>query len=32
LIVVSIAEMISGTGRLGDVIDQGQRMFLVADS
>jgi ABC-type nitrate/sulfonate/bicarbonate transport system permease component len=32
LIVVIIAEMISGTGGLGDVIVYGQRMFLVVDS
>jgi ABC-type nitrate/sulfonate/bicarbonate transport system permease component len=32
LIVVIIAEMVSGTGGLGDVIVHGQRMFLVVDS
>ena len=32
LIVVIIAEMISATGGLGDVIVHGQRMFLVGDS
>ncbi len=32
LIVVIIAEMMSGTGGLGDVIVFGQRMFLVVDS
>ena len=32
LIVVIIAEMVSGTGGLGDAIVQGQRMFLVVDS
>lgn len=32
LIVVIIAEMMSGTGGLGDVIVHGQRMFLVVDS
>ncbi len=32
LIVVIIAEMLSGTGGLGDVIVHGQRMFLVVDS
>jgi ABC-type nitrate/sulfonate/bicarbonate transport system permease component len=32
LIVVIIAEMVSGTGGLGDVIVYGQRMFLVVDS
>jgi ABC-type nitrate/sulfonate/bicarbonate transport system permease component len=32
LIVVIIAEMLSGSGGLGDVIIHGQRMFLVVDS
>jgi ABC-type nitrate/sulfonate/bicarbonate transport system permease component len=32
LIVVIIAEMLSATGGLGDVIVHGQRMFLVIDS
>jgi ABC-type nitrate/sulfonate/bicarbonate transport system permease component len=32
LIVVIIAEMLSATGGLGDVIVHGQRMFLVVDS
>jgi ABC-type nitrate/sulfonate/bicarbonate transport system permease component len=32
LIVVIIAEMISGTGGLGDVIVHGQSMLLVVDS
>ena len=32
LIVVIIAEMVSGTGGLGDVIVHGQRMFLIVDS
>ena len=32
LIVVIIAEMLSGSGGLGDVILHGQRMFLVVDS
>lgn len=32
LIVVIIAEMVSAQGGLGDVIVQGQRMFLIVDS
>lgn len=32
LVVVIIAEMVSGNGGLGDVIVHGQRMFLVVDS
>jgi len=32
LVVVIIAEMVSGSGGLGDVILHGQRMFLVVDS
>jgi ABC-type nitrate/sulfonate/bicarbonate transport system permease component len=32
LVVVVIAEMMSGSGGLGDVILHGQRMFLVVDS